>query len=213
MKGRLESNLIWGAHSPLSALGGAALIIMASSRVSFALICGVILLWVYGLTALIFSCSKPILPVRGRMIVLLFLSSFLCGLFMFLLDLLNPLLIMGMNFFLLLIPPCCLGSGLFNDTESVYHGELVSRALLEAFVLSGVILAFALIREPLGMGTLSFPGGAQGVIEVISPGEEGGFIPIRILSASAGGLLLLGFGIFLFRHLRERSGEAGEESQ
>ena len=213
MKSRLESHLFWGPHSPLSALGGAGLIIMASGRVSFALISGITLIWVYGLSALVYSGSRPILPVRGRMIVLLFLSTFLCGIFLFLLSLLNPLLVIGMEFFLLLIPVCCLGSGLFNGTESVYPGELVTRALLEAVVLAVIILAFALLREPLGMGTLSLPGGVQGIVELFSPDDDGGFIPVRILSASAGGLLLLGFGISLFRYFRERSGGTMEENQ
>ena len=135
MKGRLESHLFWGSHSPLSSLSGAGLIIMASSRFSFALICAGALIWVYGLSALIFSGARKIMPVRGKMIVLLFLSAFLCGIFMFLAGLLNPLLILGTGFFLVLIPPCCLGSGLFEASESVNSIDFFSRAVLEAVVL------------------------------------------------------------------------------
>ena len=213
MKGRLDSHVFWGPHSALSALTGAGIIIMASGRVSSALICGGALIWVYGLTALVFSGAKPIMPARGKAVILLFLSAFLCGIFMLLIGMLNPLLILGASFFLVLIPPCCLGSGLFDGTEPTYQGELVSRALLEAVVLSGIIVALALIREPLGMGTLSFPGGAQGAVELFEAGEENGFVPVRILSASAGGLLLLGYGISLYRYCRERYGGVMEDKQ
>ena len=205
MNGRFESHLFWGAHSPFSTFIGAGLIIMASTRFAFAIICAVSLLWVYGFSALIFSSARKIMPIRGKMVILLFLSAFLCGIFMFLVGLINPLLIMGTGFFLLLIPSCCLGSGLFEASESTHPYELVFRALLEAAVLAGIILGLALIREPLGMGTLSFPGGVQGIWEVSGSQESDAFIPIQILSASAGGLLLLGYGIALFRHFRDQN--------
>ena len=206
MRGRLDTHLFWGSFSPLSALSGIGLVIMASSRFSFALICSGALIWVYGLTALIYSGAGRLMPARGKKAVLLFLSTFLNGMFMFFLSFFNPLMVLGMSFFLVLVTPCCLGSGLFDNAESVNQVDLVSRALFEALVLSGIILAFALIREPLGMGTLSFPGGVQGIIEAFESGEGNGFIPVRILSASAGGLLLLGYGISLYRYFREQSG-------
>jgi hypothetical protein len=186
---------------------------MASSRFAFALICTGALIWVYGFLALIFSSARPIMPSHGRKLVLLFLSSFFCGIFMLLVGLLNPLLIMGMSFFLILIPPSCLGSGLFDSSVSVLPGELVSRALLEAVILAGIILAFALIREPLGMRTLSFPGGVQGIIEVFGGNDGDTFIPVRVLSVSAGGLLLLGYGTALFRYFRELDTGVTQEEQ
>jgi len=212
MNRRFESNLFWGVHSPLSTLTGMALIVLASSRFAFALICAGALLWVYGLAALIFSGARRIMPGRGQMVILLFLSTFLCGVFMLIVNLLNPLLILGTGFFLLLIPPYCLGSGLFQASESMSLSEVFSRAMLEAVVLAGIILAVALIREPLGMGTLSLPGGAQGIVELIESREED-FVPARILSASAGALLLLGYGIALYRFFRDREGNFKEEDR
>ena len=209
MKRRFESHLFWGSHSPLSSLIGAGIIIMASGRFAFAIICAGALLWVYGLTALVFSNTRRIMPLQGRMIILLFLSTFFSGIYIFILGFLNPLLIFGTGFFLILIPPCCLGSGLFEASESVEPAEVLYRALLEASVLAGIILGLALIREPLGMGTLSFPGGVQGMVEV--SGETDAFIPARLLSVSAGGLLLLGYGLALFRYFRERNKREEEQ--
>ena len=206
MNRRFESHLFWGPQSPLSAFAGMGLIVMASTRFAYALICVGGLIWVYGFSALVFSGARKILPVRGRMVILLFLSAFLCGIFMILMGLINPLLILGTAFFLLLIPPCCLGTGLFEASGSEYPVEVFSRALSEAIVLSCVILALALIREPLGMGTLSFPGGSQGLVELFNSGEEDAFILARFLSVSAGGLLLLGYVTALFRYFREQNG-------
>ena len=210
MKGRLTSHPFWGAHSPLSALSGAGLIIMASGRFAFALVCAGALLWVFGFTALIYSCAHPIMPSKGKKIILLFLSSFISGIFMVLISLLNPLLIFGTVFFLVLIPPWCLASGFFEAVESLDPIEVFSRALLEAFALAGIILALALIREPLGMGTISLPGGVNGMVELFSSTGEETFVAVRIFSVSAGGLLLLGYVTALYRYFKERNGRVEE---
>ena len=207
MNRRFNSHLFWGFHSPLSALTCVGLIIIASSRFAFAVICAGGLLWVYGLTALVFSGARKLMPGRGRKVILLFLSTFFCGIFVLLADMLNPLLIPGTGFFLILIPPCCLGSGFFEASESVDTIEVFSRSLLEAIVIAIIILAFALIREPLGMGTLSLPGGSQGIVELFAGPEADAFVPLRIFSASSGGLLLFGYGTALFRYLRNEEKE------
>ena len=206
MKQRFNSHLFWGSHSPLAALSASTLIILASSRLAFAIICSAALIWVYALTSLIITAARKIMPSRGRMVILLFLSTFLCAVFMLLLGFINPLLILGMVFFLLLIPPCCLGAGYFESITTVDPIEATIRALFEAITLSGIILAFALIREPFGMGTLSFPGGYQGIVEFVIAKDHEVFVPLRILSVSGGGLLLLGYATALYRYLREQSG-------
>lgn len=206
MNNRFDSPLFFGSYSPLSAFTGVALIIMASTRLAFAFVCSGALVWVFGLSGLIFSAARPIMPGRGRMLILLFLSSFLCGIFMLLMGMINPLLIMGTGFFFVLIPPCCLGSGFFEAAESKYPVEVFTRGLLEAVVISYLMLALALIREPLGMGTLSFPGGVQGILEIFTSRETNSFLSVRFLSASAGGLLLLGYGTAVFRYFRDSSG-------
>ncbi|MDR0498072.1 MAG: hypothetical protein LBH42_10695 [Treponema sp.] len=205
MNRRFTLHLFWGSHSPFYALTGAGLIIMASSRLAFAIVCTGAIFWVYGFTALVYTSSSRIMPLRGKIVILLFLSTFLCAFYMLIVSLINPLLIFGTSFFLLLVPPCCLGTGFYEAAESEDSVEAVSRALLEAMTLSGIILAFALIREPLGMGTLSFPGGIQGIIELFDNPNAENFVPARILSVSAGGFFLLGYGTAIYRYFREQN--------
>ena len=204
----IDSHVFWGLKSPFSALTGAGLIIMASGRFAFAVACSTGLVWVYVLTALVFHAARPIMPSNGRNLILLFLSSFLCGLFILLMSLVNPLLIMNIAFILLLIPPFCLSTRFFETTESTDLFDTIIRALLEAVSLAGIILAFALIREPLGLGTLSVPSAAQGLRELFSREESNSLIPAQIISVSSGGLLLLGYGTALFRYIRENYAEA-----
>jgi hypothetical protein len=174
---------------------------MASSRLAFAFVCAGALLWVYGFTALVYFSSKKIMPQRGKPVILLFLSSLVCGIYVLCLFFINPLLIIGTSFFLFLVPPCCMGSGVFKRLESLDPAEAFSRSLLESLVLGGLIIALSLIREPLGMGSISFPGGAQGIVEISGSGS-GGFFPVRIFAVSGGGLLIFGYGIALFRYFR-----------
>jgi hypothetical protein len=74
-------------------------------------------------------------------------------------------------------------------------------------VLGGVLVALALIREPLGLGSLSIPGGVFGIIELFNY-NRGGIVPLRIISSSTGAFLLVGFGVALVRFYRNRIVEA-----
>jgi hypothetical protein len=104
-----------------------------------------------------------------------------------------------------------MATGFFEAVESLDPFEAISRALLEAAVFSGVIIALSLVREPLGMGTISIPGSVQGIIEFYVEQNEETFLPGRILSISAGGLLLLGYVIALYRFFKDRSGNVSQE--
>jgi hypothetical protein len=204
-----RSHIIWGSQVPLSSLVGVGLIIIASSRLAFALICAGALIWVYGFTSLVCFSSKKIMPRKGKAVILLFLSSLICGIYVLCLFLINPLLVMGTYFFLFLVPPCCMSSGLFKKIESLDLTGVFFRFLTESLVPGGLIIALSLIREPLGMGSVSFPGGAQGIVEI--SGQEG-FFPVRVFSVSGGGLVILGYGIALFRYFRSFHA-GGEENK
>jgi Na+-translocating ferredoxin:NAD+ oxidoreductase RnfE subunit len=210
MNRRLTSHLFWGSHSPLSALGGTALIVMASSRLAFALVCAGALVWVFGLSAFIYSCTCSMMPSKGRTVILLFLTATLCGLFNILIGILNPLLIMETGFFLFFVPVWCMGSNFFEAAESSDSVEVLSRAVLEALTMGGLVIAVSLVREPLGLGTISIPGSVYGIREIFGGKVKEIFIPLRILSVSSGGLLLLGYGIALYRFFKNKSGISQE---
>ena len=212
MINRLHSDIFWGNYSPLSALTGAGLMIMASSRLAFAIFCTGALLWTYCLTALAYYSGKKIMPKKGKFIILLFLSSFICSVYLLIISFLNPLLVSITWFFVVLVPPCCIGSGLFENLGTQDMGEIITRVSQEAASLGLVIIAISLIREPIGFGSLSFPGGVWGIVEIFSSKEGGeGFFPIRLLSASAGGLLILGFGVAVYRYFRSQHSVPGDD--
>ncbi|MCL2833654.1 MAG: hypothetical protein FWD78_10830 [Treponema sp.] len=210
MNARLQSHFFWGPYGPLSALTGAGFIIMASARLSYAIICAGAFFWTYALTTLVYFSSLKILPARGKPVILLFLSSLVCGLYILLAGFVNPLLVNATWFMMILAPVCCAGSGIF-EIESEEITEIFSRVCLESVSLCLVIIALSLIREPIGLGTLSLPGGVWGIFEIFGSGPQTAFFPIRIISVSAGGFILLGFAAALFRLFRNRISAEGDK--
>jgi Na+-transporting NADH:ubiquinone oxidoreductase subunit NqrD len=211
MKIDTQSHVFWGTNAPLSTLVSAGLIIMATSRLAFAITLTGALMWVYGLTALILGFAKPILPKNRREILRIFLSGFLGSLYLLLLYLGSPFLAMETTFLILLAPLSCIGSGICRRVEALEPEEAFTKALLEALVLGGILIALALIREPLGFGSLSLPGGVQGIVILASSGSTL-YFPVQIIASASGGLLILGYGLSLFRHFKARH-SGGEDTQ
>jgi hypothetical protein len=255
MKASYDTHPFWGGHSPLSSLAGGSLLILASNRFSFALVCAGSLLWVYCLTALVVFTARPILPQKGRQGLFVFLSALIGSLYLLLLWFMSPLLVLNTFFFLILSPVCFIASGLLEriwpgdlarsvpaDREEVtdrgsppgyrkgaqrgipdtrisggsfaVHSpgieEVLARSFSEAATLGILILALSLIREPIGFAVFSFPGGVQGIVTLFSAEEEG-FFPVHIVAASAGALMLLGYGIALFKQLRGQYSRGGAD--
>jgi hypothetical protein len=213
----MQSHLFWGIHSPLSAFTGVGLIIFASGRIASALVCLAALLWTNAFTLFAAGIGRGALPEKGRDAVLVFVASFACFLFYFFVFVISPFQAMENAFGMLLCPALLLSSGLYSRVQEYDTPEMVFQAVSEALVLGALILALALVREPLGYGSVSLPG--FGLIRFIGgelsaepaslPTEgrlplEGGFPlePIALLKFSSGALVILGYGIALYRHRR-----------
>jgi hypothetical protein len=149
-----------------------------------------------------FYSLKKFLPEKGRAIILLFLTSFIVSIYILLTGLLNPILIAGTWFIVIFVCPCCAGSGFFEEDETGDAGDIFTHVLMESAVLAALIIAISLIREPIGLGSLSFPGGVSGIIEFFGDEQGESFFPIRFFSIAAGGFIILGFISAIFRHYR-----------
>ena len=210
MNKRLQSHFFWGPFAPLSVLSGVALIIIASGRLAYSIFCAGGVIWIFILTALVFYAAKPILPVKQKLIVLLFIASFICSIYLLLVSLLNPLLVLGSWFYIIMILPCCMGSNIFEGMDEVDVKVILQKVAQEAACLGGLIIGLSLIREPIGFGSLSLPGGVWGFFEIFSSTNEEVFFPVQILSVSAGGLIVFGFGIAVFRFFQAQQPVPGE---
>jgi hypothetical protein len=167
------------------------------------------LLWVYCLTALAVFAARAFLPKQGRQGLFVLLSVIIGSIYPLLIWFLSPLLVLDTFFFLILSPVCLIASGLLGrigleaDSKKPDITEVLVRSFSEAAALAVLILGLSLIREPIGFAVLSFPGGAQGIVTPFSTVTEG-FFPVRIVASSAGALILLGYGIALFKRLRKQ---------
>jgi hypothetical protein len=196
MNPQMQSHLFWGKHSPLGFLGGAVLLVIASGRIAFALICALALVWVYIFVMAAAKLGGAYFPQWGRNAVLLFLSSLASGIFQLLLGIFNPVLAIESSLFVFLVPVVFMASGLWKRVLEYEMPEVLSQALSEALILGVLILGFSLIREPLGFGSLSFPG--FDIIHFVKTE------PIGFLQASSGALVILGYCIALYRHFRNQ---------
>jgi Na+-transporting NADH:ubiquinone oxidoreductase subunit NqrD len=203
---KAASDLFWGPYAPISTLTAAGLMIIATGRLAFAIGALGALVWVYTSTAFVLSFAKPILPKQGLPVLHLFLMAFWGSLYILIFHCINPYLGMETTFFLLLCPLCCAGSGICRRIEGLSRRDSVLKALLEALTLGGVLIALALIREPLGFGSLTLPGGPQGLVTLFAPASSlaVNYFPARIIAGASGGLLLLGYILALFRRLKRR---------
>jgi hypothetical protein len=196
MNTQTQSHLFWGIHSPLTALTGAGLLIIASGRIAFALVCTLSLVWVYVFTLTAAKLGGEQLPHWGRNAILLFISSLGAGIFSILLWIFNPVLALETAFLIFLSPVIFMASGLCERVLVYDMLEVLSQAAAEALILGVLILALSLIREPLGFGSISVPG-----LDIIRFVREE---PLRIFQASSGALIILGYGCAVYRYFRNQ---------
>ena len=212
----------WGSLSPLGGLSGIGLLVMASTRLAWAITVAGGLFWVYILSVLasVFLTSgtcKKIFPQSGRAPIFTCISYFWGSAYILLLWLLCPFAAMEVFFPLLLIPLFCTDSSIFSrivSQESALMtagntdlGEAVFDAASEAAVLALLLVFISLIREPLSFCCLSLPGTYKGIMTFISfKGNER--FPMQIFAGSAGALLLLGYIIGLYYFFRNTQAPA-----
>jgi Na+-transporting NADH:ubiquinone oxidoreductase subunit NqrD len=187
---------------------------MASSRTAFALVTLGALAWVYALTALVFCLAAPVLPKKGKNLTMITLSAFFGGVYYLIFCLISPFLAAETSLFIILTPVCCIAAGVLPRVKTLPLKDALIQVVSEALTLGLLILAFALVREPLGFGSLSLPGGMRGTVEIFDNGEDTLF-PIQIIGSSAGALLLFGYGLAMYRREKKRQfrKESGEKNQ
>jgi len=190
--------------SPVAALPGCGLLIIASGRLSHAITVVGALAWVYGLTTLVIYAAAKFFPRHGRTALISFLASFMACFYLFILWLLSPLCALESFFAVSLVPVFYMASGAAKRFDV---SSAVDSFFFEAVSLGVLLLAFALIREPLGYMSLSLPGGVQGSVMLFSFNVEF-LLPVLLIASSGGALLLLGYfwGVYKFMN-KEQEGD------
>ncbi|MCL2139508.1 MAG: hypothetical protein FWH41_08270 [Treponema sp.] len=189
----------WKNISSISYLSVAGLLVIATARFAYAIVAAVALIWVYCLSSLIISLCQKFLPQFGKSIVYAFLASFFSGSFILLLWFFSPLCAIETFFLISLIPMLYIASDNINSAEKCKPADAVFSSFFSSLVIGILMLIFALIREPLGFLSLSFPGGDQGITLLFSSDSDG-FFPIHLIAASCGALLLLGYFLGVYEY-------------
>jgi hypothetical protein len=193
--------------SPVAALPGCGLLIIASGRLSHAIVVVGALAWVYGLTTFVIYAAAMFFPRHGRTILISFLASFMACFYLLLLWLLSPLCALESFFAVSLVPIFYMAMGVSKRFDSYNAADSFFSSSFEALSLSVMLLSFALIREPLGFLSLSLPGGVQGSVMLFSFNAES-FLPVQMIASSGGALLLLGYFWGIYKYMnKEQEGD------
>jgi len=188
--------------SPAAVLPGCCLLIIASGRLSHAITVAGALAWVYGLTTLVIYAASKFFPRHGRTILISFLASFMAGCYLFILWLFSPLCALESFFAVSLVPVFYISSGASKRFNALSAEDSFFSSFFEALSLGVLLLAFAIIREPLSFVSLSLPGGPQGSVMLFSFDVES-FLPVQLIGSSGGALILLGYFWALYKRMNK----------
>jgi hypothetical protein len=205
-----RQSYFWDSLSPLGGLTAMGLLIMASARLSYAITVTGCLIWVYGLTAFTYSIllntvPDKFFPKNGKTILYTFFASFWSSIYIFLFWFLCPFATLEVFFIMMLVPLFCASSGVFEKLSSSSKNfsedivDFVTESVSHVFVLSGLLIAFSVFREPLAYCSLSLPGSYRGMIRIIHFNENS-FLPVRLLISSSGALILLAYFTGLYQY-------------
>jgi Na+-transporting NADH:ubiquinone oxidoreductase subunit NqrD len=198
-------------RSPSFLIAASPLVITGTSRLAFALISALALLWVFGVSAMAVRLIRRFLPKKIFYTVLsLFLFSMIASFFLLIVELANPVLGKETALLVFFTPVICFACGIGTRSEDAPLKPAFIGAFTEALSIGLFLVFFALVREPLGYGALSLPGGARGVYELFMINAAG--FPVHIIAGSAGALLLLGYIFLVFRMVRPQKERREEEA-
>jgi hypothetical protein len=187
----------WGSHSPLMSLTGAALIAAASGRFSHSIVVFLFLAGIYTITLSIIHLGKPIIPERYRTALIIMIVTFISSLFYLMINLINPVSALELYLIIFLIPITFLSSELNKNSENQSPNEEIIFGIKQALILGGIIILIALVREPLGYGTLSIP--FIGKTINLLPDSIKELVVLQIFAAPLGAFILTACLIALIR--------------
>lgn len=201
----------WSPDGPLASLACAGLVVVASGRLAYALIAGLALVFVYLFSILCLSAGKSLIPDNIRGAVAVILSSFFAALFLLVLSLVSPLFAQESSFFILLTAIVFVASGIADRCARDPLSDGLLRALMEAVTILSLLVAFSLVREPLGYGSLSLPG-TDG-LSVVLGSDKIPVFAVRAAAVTVGGFILLAYVVVAFRKARAALVEEGSEKE
>lgn len=187
-------------------LAGLSPSLAVTTRVSHSLVLGMVALLVIVLGALVTSLLRTSVGPHVRLPVTLGVLGLLAAIATLITGVVAPGLHAALGIYLPLTAVNCI---ITSRLQTVAWQSAPGRAVVDALATgSGFLLALlvlALVREPLGSGSITlFPMGEfAGVIAIPWLAEH----PVRAMGVGAGGFLLLGYLVALVRHVAVRSGE------
>jgi electron transport complex protein RnfE len=199
---RLQDALV-SANPVFVTLLGLCPSLAVTTRVSDAFSLGAVAMAVLVLGSLVTSLLRSVVDPAYRLPVTLGVLGTLASVSTLIVQLASPSLSTALGIYLPLTAVNCIITG---RLQTVAWNEPPVRAMLDALqTAAGFLLALLLIsvlRESLGAGTITLfaAGDFDGVIRLPWLADH----PVRVMTMGAGGFILLGYLVALFRRFSER---------
>ncbi|MFA6507142.1 MAG: Rnf-Nqr domain containing protein [Treponemataceae bacterium] len=193
----------WGdKYSPLASLAGVVLLIGATSRVSYALIISAAIFFVYAISTFFLRVSSRFIPSAHRTWIRIVFVSTVTAIFCRIAGIAWPVPVKELAPYFGMVPLSLIASDLLDRTAEETPMRTIQASVYEAFILCGIALVLAAVREAFGYGTLSIPN-ADGITVLITQ-ESAAALSLRSLTATAGGFILFGYLLAAYRKNRFR---------
>jgi len=197
--------------SPYAFISALPLIIISSSRLAYGIIAFFALLWVCLVSTMIKNLTKNFFPGLFNNILLISLCSAAGGIFLLIFSFVNPLLAKETILISLLTPVYCFTSESAARAESAEWNQALLESAVDALLPGIFIIILSALREILGFGTLSLPGGAGAIQEIFKLDVLP--YPLKIISTSGGAFMLLGYIFIIFRLVKSYSKKAARSGE
>jgi hypothetical protein len=198
---QIDTHPFWGNRSPLAHVSYIPFLLYASVRFSIAIMSSAALIWTYALTSLTILVAAGAIPRTFKPMVQVFISSFWALVFGVLIYLFSPILFYDIQFPVAFTAVLFMISGLGEKVAATDFSSGMKKTIVEALVISLIILLFSLVREPFGFGALSLPTN-EGIKEILTS-DIASDIAIKSIATASGGLIVLGFIVGLYRIVKD----------
>jgi hypothetical protein len=192
-------------------LTGFALIVSASSRLSYSAAVLVLLAGIYGITLTVIRFGKIIIPEKYRTSIIILILTFISSLFYLVMNMINPVSALELYVMVFLVPITFLSSQIVKRSDALSHGEAIVLGIKEALILGGTIIVVALIREPLAYGTLSLPFGGKPLN--ILPNSLRERLVLQTFAGPLGGFILTACLITIVRLILHQKDDFNQENE
>lgn len=193
----------WSSSGPLGTLSSGVLLVVATSRLSYAVAVSLSVLWTWIVSAALCAVSEPLMPKRWESAARIVATVAVAYLFERGAAVYSPALVGECALYLALVPIVLLSGDLLRRYAGAAPGKAAAGAAADAGAIAALLVVMAIVREFLGYGVLSLPG-PDGLVLLFDLSQVYPWT-MPFVSSAPGGLVMLALAVALHKVLSSRA--------